>query len=237
MSDEKIIKSADRVKNHGEVFTPKRVVDLMLDQPEITAKINDLHATFLEPSAGEGAFLTELLKRKLKVAAKQSKTASAFNTNALVALSTLYGIEYLEDNVEMLVMNMMMTFTQTYSRITVDDFKGRVNDHVLKSAQVIIRANMAQGDTLKGITDTGAPIVFSEWQAVNGQTSKVRRMEYTFESILNQSGPTGTVQHSSQQLDLFAGTEDFDDAKQEDDISLPQYALCKWTDIYKQELE
>ena len=54
----------------------------MLDQPEITAKINDLHATFLEPSAGEGAFLTELLKRKLKVAAKQSKTASAFNTNA-----------------------------------------------------------------------------------------------------------------------------------------------------------
>ena len=48
---EKLIKSADRVKDVGEVFTPKKIVNLMLDQPEITAKINDLHATFLEPSA------------------------------------------------------------------------------------------------------------------------------------------------------------------------------------------
>ena len=94
---EKIIKSSDRVKDHGEVFTPKRIVDLMLDQPEIMKKINNLHATFLEPSAGEGAFLVELLKRKLKVAMSQSKSARAFNTNSLIALSTLYGIEFLED--------------------------------------------------------------------------------------------------------------------------------------------
>ena len=32
---EKLIKSVDRVKGHGEVFTPKSVVDLMLNQPEI----------------------------------------------------------------------------------------------------------------------------------------------------------------------------------------------------------
>ena len=53
---EKIIKSADRVKNIGEVFTPKKTVDFMLDQPEIKTKVNSLTATFLEPSAGEGAF-------------------------------------------------------------------------------------------------------------------------------------------------------------------------------------
>ena len=44
---ERIIKSTDRVKDIGEVFTPKRTVKLMLDQPEITEKINDLNATFL----------------------------------------------------------------------------------------------------------------------------------------------------------------------------------------------
>lgn len=44
--NEKLIKSADRVKDHGEVFTPKWIVDFMLDQPEITAKINDLYAIF-----------------------------------------------------------------------------------------------------------------------------------------------------------------------------------------------
>lgn len=74
--NEKIIKSADRVKDHGEVFTPKRIVDLMLDQPEFMGKINDLHATFLESSAGKGVFLVALLKRKLTVAMSQSKSAS-----------------------------------------------------------------------------------------------------------------------------------------------------------------
>ena len=108
--NDNLIKSPDRVKDHGEVFTPKRIVNLMLDQPEIQAKINDLTATFFEPSAGEGAFLVELLKRKLKVARDKSTSASTFNTKSLLALSTLYGIELLEDNVEMLVMNMITTF-------------------------------------------------------------------------------------------------------------------------------
>ncbi|MDU4239809.1 MAG: hypothetical protein E7I21_04090 [Limosilactobacillus fermentum] len=80
-----LIKGDHRVKNHGEVFTPKRIVDLMLDQPEITAKINDLSATFLEPSAGEGAFLVELLRRKLAVAAEQSTSADLFHDNSLLA--------------------------------------------------------------------------------------------------------------------------------------------------------
>ena len=49
---ENLIKSVNRVKDHGEVFTPKKIVDLMIDQPEIKAKTNDLRATFLEHSAG-----------------------------------------------------------------------------------------------------------------------------------------------------------------------------------------
>ena len=61
MADERLIKSDDRVKDIGEVFTPQRIVDLMLDQPEITARVNDLKTTFLEPSAGEGVFLVEIL--------------------------------------------------------------------------------------------------------------------------------------------------------------------------------
>ena len=85
---EKIIKSADRVKDIGEVFTPKKTVDFMLDQPEIKEKVNSLTATFLEPSAGEGAFLTEILHRKLLVAQKQSNSARKFGENCLIALSS-----------------------------------------------------------------------------------------------------------------------------------------------------
>ena len=110
MNKERLIKSSDRVKSLGEVFTPKNIVKQMLDQPEVMEKVNDLTATILEPSAGEGAFLVEVLRRKMKVALSQSKSADEFDDKSLVALSTLYGIELMEDNVKMLVMNMFSQF-------------------------------------------------------------------------------------------------------------------------------
>ena len=111
---EKIIKSADRVKNIGEVFTPQKTVDFMLDQPEIKTKVNSLTATFLEPSAGEGAFLVEILKRKLLYAKTQANGKKDLQNKLLQALSTLYGIELMEDNVKMLVMNMFSQFSFDY---------------------------------------------------------------------------------------------------------------------------
>lgn len=220
---EKLIKSSNRVKNIGEVFTPQRTVNFMLDQPEIVEKINDLKATFLEPAAGEGAFLVELLKRKLSVAVKQSKTTKEMQNNFLLVLSSLYGIELMEDNVEMLVMNMNSTFQQTYFK----NFKLKdQNKKVLKSAQVIISANMVQGNTLTRKTNTGEPIIFSEWKPVG--KNKVQRMEYTFDSIIEGGESTGTVQLQAEQLSLF------DDSYIENDESNEkQYLPVKWEDIYK----
>ena len=60
-----LIKSKERVQNHGEVFTPKWMVQKMLAEPAIQEKIKDIHATFLEPSAGEGAFLVEIIHQRL----------------------------------------------------------------------------------------------------------------------------------------------------------------------------
>lgn len=221
--NERIIKSTDRVKDLGEVFTPKKIVDLMLNQPEITAKINDLHATFLEPSAGEGAFLVELLKRKLNVAKAQSKNVKEMQNNFLLVLSTLYGIELMEDNVEMLVMNMSNTFQQIYYH-TFDLQDQDIN--VVKSANVIISANMAQGNALTRKTDTGQPIIFSEWKPL--PRGKVQRTEYTFDSIIENGGSTGTVQPEYEQMDLFADPEEDNDEQ-----SNTSYAPCAWKDVYQ----
>ena len=84
---QKIIKSSDRVKDIGEVFTPKKTVNFMLDQPEIKEKINSLTATFLEPSAGEGAFLVEILRRKLKYAKTQSHSTQEMQNNFLFLIN------------------------------------------------------------------------------------------------------------------------------------------------------
>lgn len=231
--NEKIIKSADRVKNNGEVFTPNKIVKMMLSQSEIQAKIHDLPATFLEPSAGEGAFLVELLKQKMAVALSKSTSAVTYNRNCLIALSSLYGIEYLEDNVEMLVMSMITTFNQLYVQ-DITNFDKKPNQHVLESAKVIIRSNMAQGDTLKYVNADGKPILLSEWKPVDGKVNFVQRTEYTFESIVNESGPTNTFAGETEEMDLFAGSEFFEEKPK---AKLHRYKACRWTDIYKQEIE
>ncbi|MCJ2172321.1 DNA methyltransferase [Lactobacillus kefiranofaciens] len=222
---EKIIKSADRVKDIGEVFTPKKTVDFMLDQPEIKAKVNSLTATFLEPSAGEGAFLVELLRRKLVYAKKASKSIAEMQNNFLLALSTLYGIELMEDNVEMLVMNMNNVFRDTYFKAF--NPKER-NNKILKSAQTIISANMAQGDALTKKTSTGADIVFSEWKSIG--KDKVQRTEYSFAAIAKGETASGTVRPHYEQLSLLEPSPDQTESKPLE----KHYKLVKWEDIYKQ---
>ena len=66
---ERQVKSKQRVSDHGEVFTAEREVNAMLDlvKPE-TERID---SRFLEPACGEGAFLTEILRRKLAVVKNQ----------------------------------------------------------------------------------------------------------------------------------------------------------------------
>lgn len=228
---EKIIKSVDRVKDIGEVFTPQKAVNFMLDQPEIKEKVESLTATFLEPSAGEGAFLVEILRRKLNYAQKQNVSVKEMQNNFLLALSSLYGIELMEDNVEMLVINMVNTFRDVYFNTFSHEDQ---NQKVLSSANVIISANMAQGNALTRKTATGEPIIFSEWKPI-GKT-KVQRIEYTFDAIVEGEGPVGTVQNQYEQLDLFAA-EDFDDEAEEEEEEAKHYLPVKWEDIYKQLVE
>lgn len=224
---EKIIKSSDRVKDIGEVFTPKKTVNFMLDQLEIKEKINSLTATFLEPSAGEGAFLVEILRRKLKYAKTQSSSVEEMQNNYLQVLSTLYGIELMEDNIEMLVMNMNNVFRDMY----FNTFKAEdQNLKILKSAQTIISANMSQGDALTRKTATGKPIIFSEWKPVG--KNKVQRTEYTFDSIVEGGGPLGFVQKQYEQMDLFA-----EDNSESNDENVRHYLPVKWEDIYKRLVE
>ena len=135
----KLMKSDDRVKEHGEVFTPEYIVKKMLNQPEILKEFRSLTSTFLEPSASEGAFLVEVLRRKLELAKKISNSEKEFNDNSLIALSSIYGIEYLHDNLASLLMNMYAMFSKIYRETIIDRFDGSEDKDVLKSANTIIK--------------------------------------------------------------------------------------------------
>lgn len=238
MTNERLIKSADRVKDVGEVFTPKRIVDLMLDQPEISAKVNELTATFLEPSAGEGAFLTELLKRKMQVALEGSTSIDSYEDRILLALSSLYGIELMEDNFLMLRHNMYQTFAVNYLRgLKAKGKPEHGKPKVLKSAKTIINANMVQGNTLTYKNGQDQPIVFSEWASYK-QDGRiwVKRSTQTFESIVEGvQTDSGLIVPEDSQLDLFA---DFDPDTHE--VKAKEYYFkykpVKIVDVYKEEL-
>lgn len=76
----------NRVKATGEVFTPTPLVQEMLD--ELPSEVfTDATKTFLEPSCGDGQFLSEVVIKKME-------NGSTYEQ----ALSTIYGIDLMEDN-------------------------------------------------------------------------------------------------------------------------------------------
>src|SRR5690625_817967 len=162
--NERIIKSRSRVQQHGEVFTPKKIVNQMLDTPEIKKACERLTATFLEPAAGEGAFLVAIRERKLRmVSNKYNLNLTQYENYSLLALTTLYGIELLEDNAQICTMNMYQKYYDYYQeQIRYHD--GKVNQKVLNSAKKIISLNIVNGNFLTRKRIDGKAIVFSEWE-------------------------------------------------------------------------
>ena len=83
-----LTKSKTRVDEHGEVFTPTYIVKEMLDllPPGI---LNDPSKTFLDPTCGNGNILVTILEERLML-----------GLDPLLSVSTLYGIDIQEDNVQ-----------------------------------------------------------------------------------------------------------------------------------------
>jgi type I restriction-modification system DNA methylase subunit len=82
-----VIKTTERVKQTGEVFTPDWLVEEMLDKlPE--ELFTDHSKTFIDPACGDGNFLIQVLDRKIKK-----------GSSAIEALSTTYGVDIMQDNV------------------------------------------------------------------------------------------------------------------------------------------
>lgn len=104
---ERLVKSQERVRDLGEVFTPASTVQDMLDLlPEDVWQVHP-SATFLEPSCGDGNFLIAILDRKLEAISRAYAAGElpagpgqpAAQFHALEALSSIYGVDISSDNV------------------------------------------------------------------------------------------------------------------------------------------
>ena len=93
------MKSRHRVKAHSEVFTPRRMVDQMLDlvSEDLEQGPGFADKTVLELAAGDGKFLVAVLQRKLQAVRKHYEP-DRWVDESLFTLASIYGIELLEDN-------------------------------------------------------------------------------------------------------------------------------------------
>ena len=107
MTTEIQVKSSDRVRNHGEVLTARREVEAMLDL--VKNESERIDSRFLEPACGDGNFLVAILERKLVTVTARYRTKKAdFEVQMLSALSSIYGIDLLQDNVELAIDRMLV---------------------------------------------------------------------------------------------------------------------------------
>ncbi|MEZ5032653.1 MAG: hypothetical protein R2787_14775 [Saprospiraceae bacterium] len=93
------VKSKQRVTDHGEVFTNQREVNAMFDL--VKHETERIDSRFLEPACGNGNFLAEILRRKLAVVdSRYSKSQVEWERYSVIAVSSIYGVDILEDNAQ-----------------------------------------------------------------------------------------------------------------------------------------
>jgi len=82
-----------RIKETAEIFTPTELVIQILNEleEENSELFTNSDYTFLDPSCGDGQFLSEVVIRKMERS----------NCTLEQALSTTYGVELMEDNVKL----------------------------------------------------------------------------------------------------------------------------------------
>lgn len=179
------VKSKQRVEEHGEVFTNEREVNAMLDM--VKQETERIDSRFLEPACGDGNFLSEVLRRKLAVVTERyGKSQLEYERYTFVAVSSIYGVDILQDNVEECRERLYGIVKDTYEQ----QFKDDCRPEVLDSIRYLLSKNILCGDALTLTASDGKPIVFPEWSLVMG--SKVKRRDFTFAALLNVSTPEPT---------------------------------------------
>ena len=187
-----LVKSKQRVADHGEVFTPSWMVEDMLDL--VKSESERIDSRFLEPACGSGNFLRAVLTRKLRaVDSRYKKSEFERRHYALLALTSIYGIELLADNLEECRRNLLDIFIE---------FLGVTDTKVFSDAAGnVLRANIIQGDALSLLTATGDPIEFPEWGYLGG--GKFQRRDFRFEALTQRASFEGTLFEMLEEHDLF----------------------------------
>ena len=171
-----LVKSKQRVADHGEVFTPEWMVEAMLDL--VKDETQRIDSRFLEPACGSGNFLVKVLGRKLAaVELKFARSEFERRHYALLALMCIYGIELLPDNIAECRAKLLDIFAEY---LDLDDAAD-----LYHAASHVLSLNLVHGDALTMKDSERAPITFAEWGYLG--KGKFQRRDFRFDILTHSS--------------------------------------------------
>ena len=199
---EQQVKSRQRVADHGEVFTAEREVKAMCDL--VKQETERIESRFLELACGNGNFLAEVLSRKLAVVkSRYGKSPFDYERYSVLAMTSLYGVDILEDNAEECRQRLFEIWNKEYTA----NAKAQANEQCREAVRFILSKNILCGDALTMLQTDGSPIVFAEWSLVTG--NQMKRRDFRLDVLLKEN-PDDELYES--QMSLFG----FDSANNED---------------------
>lgn len=195
-----LVRSKQRVADHGEVFTPPWLVEAMLDL--VKDESERIDSRFLEPACGSGNFLVLVLQRKLAaVELRFGRSEFERQHYALLGLMCIYGIELLEDNIAECRDNLLEIFSAYLGLDGTSD--------LYRAASNVLSQNLIHGDALTMRTAAAEPIVFAEWGYLG--KGKFQRRDFRLD-VLTQSAAfsqEGTLFADLGRHDIFTPTRTY----------------------------
>ena len=192
-NDEQQVVSKQRVADHGEVYTAKREVNAMLDL--VKEETERIDSRFLEPACGTGNFLVEILNRKMEVVKRQfAHNRFEYDLASAQAVSSMYGVELLPDNVETCRQRLFDTYKELYNQTCpppAGGVRGGLSPEQERCIRFLLQKNILCGDALTMMTVAsplgedggGSPITFCEWTFI-GTGGKVKRRDFELAELL-----------------------------------------------------
>lgn len=171
-----LVKSKQRVADHGEVFTPAWMVEAMLNL--VKGETERIDSRFLEPACGDGNFLMQVVRRKLAAVELEYGQSDFERRNyALLGLMCVYGIELLPDNIVECRSNLLGIFAEYLKLTTMDD--------LYRAAFYILSQNLVHGNAMTMRSHVDGPICFAEWGYLG--RGRFQRRDFRLDSLTQSS--------------------------------------------------
>ena len=169
------MRSSERARDLGEVFTPESTVNEMLD---LLQDVN-YASKFLEPGCGSGNFLVEILGRKLDMVERLPEVVSSLKTGRLaeyefkcaIALASIYAVDIDPLNVAEASERLFELFEARYFKAT----KQKLADSYAITIKYILKSNVILGD----LVNNPEKITVVEYSELPGQRVKQRIFRFS----------------------------------------------------------